>query len=403
MADLRGTAPGLRGVSRELRRARVAVSVVFAVCGAGFATWAARIPAVQEQLGLSTGQLAVGLFGLAAGSVLALLASGPVVTVAGSRLTALVGAGVLSSGLVLVALAPGLGWFVGALVVLGAGNSLLDVAMNAHAARVEAGYRRPVFAGFHAFWNVGGLAGSGAAAIAGAQRLPVTVHFTWSAALLLGVALWATTAGFLRGRDQGQGEAAFALPSRALLALGTIAFCGFLAEGTVNDWSAAYLTDVTGSTGAFASLGYFAFSTTMIAVRLVTDRLVVLVGVVALTRVAAATTLAGFALLVLVPAPAAALAAFAVVGLGVAAIVPLAWSSAGQREPAAPGRAIAAVATCGYLGFLLGPVLIGALAEVVGLRWAIVAAAATICTVWVMAPTMRVPASTATADLDARP
>jgi MFS family permease len=390
------------GVTGELQRARVAVSVVFAVCGAGFATWAARIPAVQDQLGLSTGQLSIGLFGLAAGSVLALLASGPVITMVGSRVAALVGASVLCAGLPLVALAPSLSWFVGALVVLGAGNSLLDVSMNAHAARVEAGYGRPIFAGFHAFWNIGGLIGSGAAALAGAQRVAVEVHFSWSAALLVGLALWATTREFLRGRDQGQGEAVFALPSRALLALGVIAFCGFLAEGTVNDWSAAYLADVTGSTGAFASLGYFVFSTTMIAVRLVTDRLVVRVGVVAFTRVAAGTTLAGFALLVLVPTPAAALAAFAVIGLGVAAIVPLAWSSAGQKEPASPGRAIAAVAICGYLGFLLGPVLIGALAELIGLRWAVGAAALTIGAVYVLAPTMRVPAPAPTADFDTR-
>ena len=380
-------------MAADPRRARVGVSVVFAVCGAAFATWAARIPAVQEQLGLSTGQLAVGLFGLAAGSVAALVVSGALVTAMGSRAAAALGAVVLCAGLPLVALAPAPGWFVAALVVLGAGNSLLDVAMNAHAARVEAAYDRPVFAGFHAFWNIGGLLGAGAAALAGALRVPVAVHFSSAAALLLAAALAAAAAAFLPGRDPGQGGPAFALPSRGLLVLGAIAFCGFLAEGTVNDWSAAHLTGVTGSTAAFASLGYVAFSAAMVVVRLVADRLVVRVGAVALTRASALVALAGFALLVLLPQPGVALAAFALVGLGVAAVVPLAWSSASRREPAAPGRAVAAVATCGYLGFLAGPVLVGALAEVVGLRWAVGAAGLLLAAVVVLAPAVRVPAS----------
>jgi fucose permease len=121
----------------ELRRARRAVSVVFAINGAAFATWLARVPAVQARLGLDTGQLAVGLFGLAAGSVVALLAAGAVITKTGSRAGVVTGAVLLCAGLPWVAFAPNLPVFGAALVVLGVGNSILDVSMNAHAARVE--------------------------------------------------------------------------------------------------------------------------------------------------------------------------------------------------------------------------------------------------------------------------
>ncbi|WP_326566776.1 MFS transporter [Amycolatopsis rhabdoformis] len=374
------------------RRARVAVSVVFAVCGAAFATWAARIPAAQAHAGLSAGQLAIGLFGLAAGSVVALVAAGPLLAKLGSRRGVVIGATVLCCGLPLAALAPDLALFVAALVVLGVGNSLLDVSMNAHAARVEEAYGRPIFAGFHAFWNIGGLAGSGCGALMEIWGVPLTVHFCVAGLVLLLVALFASTR-FLPGLDRGQGEAAFALPGKALIPLGVIAFCGFVAEGTVNDWSAVYLREVTVASAALASLGYFAFSITMIAVRLVADRLVARCGVVLFMRAATVVTVVGFVLVVAVPVPGFAIFGFAVVGLGVAGIVPVAWSVAGRKEPSSPGRAIAAVAACGYFGFLVGPVLIGALAGGIGLHWTLGVVGLVVLSVYFLAPTMRVSVS----------
>ncbi|MDQ0377623.1 MFS transporter [Amycolatopsis thermophila] len=372
----------------ELERARRAVSVVFAACGAAFGTWLARVPAVQDRLGLTTGQLATGLFGLAAGSVVALLLAGAVITRIGSRAAAMAGAVVLCGGLPLVAFAPSLPVFVAALVVLGAGNSTLDVAMNAHAARVEEGYGRPIFAGFHAFWNIGGLAGSGADALAETWHVPVTTHFPVAGGILLATALWAVSTGFLRGPDRGQGGPAFALPGRALIPLGMVAFCGFVAEGAVNSWGAVYLTEVTAAGPAVASLGYFAFSVTMIAVRLGADRIVGRLGPVRFLRLAAAVTVAGFAVVVAVPVPVAGVLGFAIAGLGVAGIVPVAWSAAGRKQPEAPGRAVAAVAACGYAGFLTEPVIIGALAGWIGLHWALASAVVVSGSVAVLAPAL---------------
>ncbi|WIV57627.1 MFS transporter [Amycolatopsis nalaikhensis] len=374
----------------ELKRARLGVSVVFAVCGAAFATWLARVPAVQGQLGLTTGELATGLFGLAAGSVLALLGAGALLTRIGSRAAVVLGAIVLCGGLPLVAFAWSAPVFVAALVVLGVGNSLLDVAMNAHAARVEEGYERPIFAGFHAFWNIGGLAGSGVDALMEAAHVPVSVHFPIAGAVLLALALWAARTCFLTGADRGQGEAAFAWPSRALVPLGVIAFCGFVAEGAVNSWSAVYLADVTGATPALASLGYFAFSATMIAVRLVADRLVARTGAVCFVRVATTVAVLGFAVVLVAPWPVAGVAGFAVVGLGVAGIVPIAWSVASRKQADAPGRAVAAVAACGYLGFLVEPVLVGALATRIGLHWALSSAVVVTLGILALAPSLRV-------------
>lgn len=374
----------------ELRRARCGVSVVFAVCGAGFATWLARVPAVQARLGLSTGELAIGLFGLAAGAVLALLLAGAVVTRLGSRSTVVVGATVLCGGLPAVAFAPDLPVCAAALVLLGAGNSLLDIAMNAHAARVEAGYGRPIFAGFHAFWNMGGLAGSGVDALMAAWHVPVRLHFSIVGAALLALALWAAGTRFLAGADRGQGGSAFAWPGRALLPLGVLAFVGFVAEGAVNSWSAVYLTDVTAAPPSVASLGYFAFSGTMIAVRLVADQLVARLGAPRFVRAVTVVAVLGFLVVLAAPAPAVGVVGFAVVGLGVAGIVPVTWSIASRRRPDAPGQAVAAVAACGYVGFLVEPALIGALASGIGLHWALASAVVVTAAGYMLAPALRV-------------
>lgn len=384
-------------VSREARRARIGVSLVFAICGSGLSTWAASVPAIQQKLGLTAGQLAVGVFGLAVGAVFALICAGPLLTWISSRTGVVLGVAVMGAGLPLVAFAPSLPALVGTLVVVGAGNSLLDVSMNAHAARVESAYGRSIFAGFHAFWNIGGLAGSGVAAIMAVWQVPVTVYFTvagiGSFVLATVMARWL----LFGGPDQGQGDStgpAFALPSKALLALGVIAFVGFVAEGSVNDWSAFYLHNVTRSSAAFASLGYFAFSITMIVVRLIADRMVRRVGIVRFIRAAAVTTVAGFALLVAVRVPGAGLVAFAVIGVGVSGIVPMAWSAASKKRPESPGQAIAAVAACGYVGFLTGPVIIGGLQEWLGLPFALACVGAFSGVVWFLAPTMRTLAST---------
>jgi MFS family permease len=353
---------------------------------------------VQQKLGLTAGQLAFGVFGLAVGAVFALLCTGPLLTWISSRTGVVLGAAVMCAGLPLVAFAPNLPVLVGTLVVLGIGNSLLDVSMNAHAARVESVYGRPIFAGFHAFWSIGGLVGSGIAAVMALWQVSISEYFTSVGVVLFVVAVLMAGGFLFRGPDQGQrqgdgeadgGGSAFALPGKALLALGVIAFVGFVAEGSVNDWSAFYLRNIGRSSAAFASLGYFAFSITMIIVRLVADRMVRRTGMVRFIRAAAVTTVAGFALLVAVRVPVAGLVAYAVIGVGVSGIVPMAWSAASKKRPESPGQAIAAVAACGYVGFLTGPVIIGGLTEWLGLPFALACVGVFSGVVWFLAPTMR--------------
>ncbi|MDQ3044421.1 MAG: MFS transporter, partial [Chloroflexota bacterium] len=156
-----------------------------------------------------------------------------------------------------------------------------------------------------------------------------------------------------------------------LILLGAIGFCGLLAEGAVADWSAVYLDSSLTTSPALAAAGFAAFSLTMTIGRLVGDRLAQAWGPVVVTRRGGVLAGGGLGVALLLNHPAAAVVGFACVGAGLAAIVPVIFSSAGRLPSVAPGPAIAAVSVAGYTGFLVGPPLIGLTAEVIGLPLAL--------------------------------
>lgn len=347
--------------------------VVFFVTGVTFATWATRVPAVQNQLALSESQLAIALLGLAAGAVAGLLGAGAITVKIGSRAASITGLIVLCGSLPSLAFVPSLATLTTALFMFGAGNSVLDVAMNAQAVLVERAYGRPIFAGFHAFWSIGGLVGSALGAIVAATDIEIHVHFPMIGTAMITMGLFACWRFLHEPNDESRADLpAFTLPNRALLALGVIAFCAFIAEGTVNDWGAVYLTQIAHASQGTAALGYFVFSATMVIGRLTTDRIVEVIGPVRFILVASGISVVGLGLSLIAPSVLAGLIGFALLGLGLAGTIPITFSAAGKINPESAGTAIAAVSTLGYLGFLAGPVVIGALAELLGLRAALI-------------------------------
>jgi MFS family permease len=358
-----------------LRPARLAVAAVFFVNGAVFATWAGRVPAVQERLDLSVGALGAALLALTGGAVVAMPLSGAIVVRYGSRFVTRAALVVYCLALPMLAVAPGLAPLMIALAVFGAGNSALDIAMNVQGVEIERRYRRRVLGGFHALWSIGGLSGAVVGSAAAASGISAGSHFVIAAGALLCGGLAAT--GWLLPEDP---EAAvgpsFARPTRGLAILGAIAFCGLLAEGAVNDWSAVYLRDALGADPGLAAIGFAAFSLTMAGGRLAADRIVERIGPVRFIEAGGVLATAGLALALLVDDPVAGVVCFGLVGAGLAGVVPVVFSAAGRRDvvsgAAGPGPALAAVSTVGYLGFLSGPAMIGGLAELLSLRGALV-------------------------------
>jgi MFS family permease len=350
----------------------MAVLGIFFLNGFGFGSWAVRIPAVQERLDLGEGLLGLALLGMAAGSLVSMPLAGGLVSRLGSR--PVVGATGLGFFLALPLLAwsPSLALLVPALAFAGASGGSLDVSMNAHAVAVEKGQGRPIMSSFHAAFSLGGLAGAAVGGAVAAWGVGVAPHLAGVCALSLAAFALAYLRMLPADEDRGEsGGPAFARPTRALAGLGVISFCVLLGEGAMADWSAVYLKGTLGTGPGFAAAGFAAFSAAMVAGRLLGDRVTARFGPVVLVRAGAAISAAGLGISLAVAHPAAALVGFACAGLGFSIIFPSALSAAGRTQDSATGPAIAAVATAGYFGFLVGPPSIGFVAEGVGLGGAL--------------------------------
>jgi MFS family permease len=345
-----------------------ATFAVFFVAGAVFASWGARIPAVQEALALSPGELALAILGIEGGAVAGLPLGGALVTRFGSRASLRPALAAYAVGMVGIALAPGLGALAAALALTAASNSVIDVAMNAQGVELERRFRRPVMSRLHAGHSFGVLAGGLIGTAAAAAGLGVREHFAAIAAVGL-LAGWTATL-WLVDEPREAGAPLLARPGGRLAALAAIAFCAFLVDGTAINWSAV---DVRGE-GAGPALAAAAFSAFALAVavgRLGGDRLLAGRGRRAVVRTAGLIGATGAVLVVVAPGPVAALAGWAVLGAGIAIVAPAVLGAAPGASDLPPGVAIAAVTTVGYLGSFTGPPAIGALAELIGLSTAL--------------------------------
>ncbi len=347
-----------------------AVTAMFILNGALFGIWASRIPAVRDHLGLTHEALGYGLLFMAAGAVCSFPVTGRLTDRFGAVAITRVIAVLYTLSLILLALA-GSFWALAAfLFVFGAFHGSMDVAMNAWGAEVEQAHDKPVMSSFHAMWSLG--AGLGALSGYGAVQLglSVLVHFLLAGGVVVALALTMSWVRWdSRRSEQSQGSV-FALPTGALILVGFTALCGALGEGAVADWSAIFLRDETGAAESTAALGYAVFSVTMVAFRLAGAVVIARFGPVTTARFGGVCAAIGVFSVVSAATPELALAGFAAMGIGYAVIMPLAFSRAANDPNVPPGQAIASVATLGYGGLLIGPPLIGFLAELFGLRLA---------------------------------
>jgi MFS family permease len=334
-------------------------------------TWAPRLPAIKESLELSDGELGTALVGLATGLVVGTRIAGAPIDRFGSRPVMLAGFPVLAATLLLPGLAgSALALFL-ALLVLGVASGALDVAMNAQGIEVERRLGRPILSGLHGLWSVGLGVGAGVAALAAAVEADPLEHFAVVAAVLA-VASLVSMRGLLPvhhpARGEGEEEPLAVCWTLPLVLLGVIAFCSFVGEGAASDWSAVYLTQELSASPALGAVAFAAFAVTMAIARFAADPLRARVGNVVLVRGGSLLAAAGLGIALLVHEPAAGIAGFALLGLGLAPVVPIAFSAAGDLDPRATGRLVGRVATLGYVGSVAGPITIGWLAEATSLR-----------------------------------
>ncbi|BBJ45806.1 MFS transporter [Streptomyces antimycoticus] len=363
---------------RDLARLRAAITAFFFLDGFVFAGWVARIPAIKDQTSASEGALGLALLGVSAGGTATMMATGRLCRRFGNHPTT-VAAGVLFAGSVALpplthsALALGL-----VLLVFGTGFGALNVAMNSAAVDLIAALRRPVMPSFHAAFSLGGMAGAGLGGLI-ADHLSPTRHLSLLAVfgLLLAAAAGRTLISLpVPAPRDGAGpaaeseNAAAAEPSpgaersgraRWLVAVfGLIALCTAYGEGAMADWAALHLHQDLDASAGLAAAGYSVFALMMAVGRLTGTALLERLGQTRALIAGGATAAAGMLLGSLAPTVWLALLGFAVTGLGLANLFPVAIARAGALT--GPGG-VAAASTLGYGGMLLGPPTIGFLAD----------------------------------------
>lgn len=339
-----------------------APAAMFLLNGGLFGVWASRIPSFAERLQASPSQLGLLLLGMAAGGIASFPVAGRLSDRHGPSAVARSVAALYVLSLCLVGAAPSAGALAACVVLFGAMQGALDVAMNAWGIEVERRLERPVMSSLHAMFSLGAGAGALSGSLAAWHGLGTGPHFMWAGVVLGGGCLLAASgprSSPAAVPESGGGLRGLALPRGPLALVGLVAACASLSEGALADWSGVFLHTVSHLSEAQSALGYAAFSAAMVAMRLVGDRVVGRWGPSWSARLSGGVAALGVLLAILGHHPSVVLAGFALMGLGLANVAPLAFSRAGS-DPAVPtGAAVAGVATFGYGGLLLGPPLIG--------------------------------------------
>jgi MFS family permease len=347
--------------------------IIFLVHGLAVSTWISRIPTVQINLGLSNAVLGLTLLGTAAGSVLAIPICGRLVDrYTSKRVTTWSTLGLCGS-LVMLPLAVDALSLAALLFVFGAHAGSMDVAMNAQGVEVEKEMGTPIMSRLHSMYSVGAMAGAGLGGLVAERSVPLAMHFSLAAPPLIALALWRSPA-MLEVRHTPAAHADGARVGRypiRLVALAAIAFCMLVSEGAMADWTGVYLVQEMKASPGFAAQGFAVFSAAMAICRFFGDRITRRLGRVRTVRIASLAGAAGLVAALLAPSAEWALPGFALTGAGFSVIVPIVFAAGGRLENISPGAGIAAVTGFGYVGFLMGPPVIGYLSEWLTLRYAL--------------------------------
>lgn len=349
-----------------LSRARVTVAIVFTLHGAVTGTFAARIPWIDDRLELSPAALGIALLMPALGAMVTMPFAGGLIHDHGSRAVTRWTLPLWCGAIAMPAFAPNLPVLCLVLLAYGAAAGVSDIAMNAQGVEVEERLRRPIMSGLHGMWSVGALLGAGAGSVAADLDLDARVHHSGAAVVLVVVAV-VICHGLLH-TDTDEDLVApprFALPARGILLIGAVGFCAVFAEGASHDWCAQYLVDVTGAGPGTAARAYATFALTMAVGRLGGDRVVARLGAVRTVRLSGILATTGGVVIVASRVPWQAFVGFALMGAGLATIVPLAFAAAGRTGH--PAQSIAGVASIAYGSGLAAPAAIGLIADVTSL------------------------------------
>lgn len=270
-----------------------------------------------------------------------------------------------------IPLSPNLASLLAVFFLLGVSSGMLDVAMNTQAVMIEQKWGKPIMTSFHAFFSIGMMLGALSASLFTRMGASLVYHLT---AITIVNLVIITIARFylLRDKPEKKGEGpAFRLPNAAMVGIGIIAFCSMLGEGAMADWSTNYMENFANASMSLAPIGLSAFAAAMTIGRLFGDSARLKYGDKKLVVVCGLISSAGLLISIILVEPFAVIVGFFTVGIGLSVVVPIAYSIAGGTKGLPSGVGIAMVTTVGYTGFFFGPPIIGFLADVITLRFAL--------------------------------
>ncbi len=353
-----------------LNRIRWAVSLFYFGMGLCFATWASRIPTIKTALHLSDGHLGTILFALPVGQLTMMMFSGRLVTRFGSHRILPFSVIMYTFSLTNLGLATSAWQLALGLFAFGIFGNLTNIAINTQGVYTEGLFKRTIMSSFHGMWSLAGFTGALVGLGMLALDLNTYAHFLIVAAVVL--LLVAFNFKFLikaKEKIKRVKKKRFSKPDKSLVLLGIIGFCSMASEGVMFDWSGVYFKDVIKVPGALVVLGYTSFMIMMASGRFFGDGLINKFGRIKVMQISGVMISTGLFTAVLFPYIIPATIAFMFVGLGVSTIVPTLYSIAGKHPTIPPGEALTAVSSVSFLGFLMGPPVIGYIAELSSLRF----------------------------------
>jgi MFS family permease len=347
---------------------RIAIAVFFFIAGLSFASWASRIPDIKRHLALSDGKLGLILFAMPIGTMLSLPFTGWVINKLGSRRVLIASALFYPTTLLMIGLVQAPWQLALALFCFGTFGNYSNISVNTQAIAVEEMYGKTIMASFHGIWSLAGFSGAAFGTLFIALGLSPFFHFLIIFFLAASVAIYFSQYT-IRDKKGAAQTSFFTKPDRFILIYGLIAFGCMVCEGTMFDWSGVYFQKIVHAPVHLVTLGYLLFMGMMASGRFVSDKITQRIGIQKVLIASGISITSGLLIAVIFPYIITAGIGFMFVGLGVSSVVPLVYSAAGKSKTMSPGTALAAISSIGFIGFLMGPPLIGTIAEYSSLRW----------------------------------
>ena len=356
----------------EKKRIRIAVALIYFCMGLCFASWASRIPDIKTSLHLNDAMLGSILFALPVGQFLMMPFSGKLVTHFGSRRVILFALPLYTICLSNIGLVKA-GWQLAlALFFFGLAGNMCNISINTQGVSAERLYERPIMASFHGGWSLAGFTGALIGLLMINLKVAPYFHFL-TVIMIVWVIVWINHPFLVKGKSGFNKDEPkrkfFSRPDKILLQLGIIGFCSMASEGAMFDWSGVYFKDIVKAPSSLVILGYTSFMIMMATGRFVADYIITKIGRKKLLQICGVMISSGLFISVLFPYLISCTIAFMLVGLGVSSIVPTVYSAAGRHSRVPAGIALATVSSVSFLGFLMGPPLIGYISQMAGLRY----------------------------------